>query len=87
MGGFRIKSRSCRHVQSSQKWFKNGLNWFKFKASQPRKPLSRRTLLVQALHGGEKEDIATTSIHEDDMKVVPIMHASRNDEIREQFGE
>ena len=43
--------------------------------------------LVNFPQCGEKEDIATTSIHEDDMKVVPIMHAKRNEEIREQFGE
>ena len=58
MGGFFIKSRSCRHIQLSQKWFKNGLNWFKFKALQPRKPLSRKALLVQTLHGGEEQYVA-----------------------------
>jgi len=26
MGGFLIELRSCRHIQSSQKWFKSGLN-------------------------------------------------------------
>jgi len=43
--------------------------------------------LVNFPQYGEKDDIATISIHEDDMKVVPIMYARRNEEIREQFGE
>ena len=43
--------------------------------------------LVNFPQYGEKNDIATISIHENDMKVVPIMDAKRNEEIREQFGE
>ena len=34
---------------------------------------------------GEKDDIATISIHEDDMETVPIMHAIINEQIKEQF--
>ena len=33
----------------------------------------------------DKEDIATTSIHEDDMVRVPVMHAIINEEIKEKF--
>lgn len=35
----------------------------------------------------DKEDIATTSIHEDDMIRVPVMHAKVNEEIKEKFGD
>ena len=35
----------------------------------------------------DKEDIATTSIHEDDMVRVPVMHAIINEEIKEKFGD
>ena len=58
MGGFRIELRSCRHVQSSQKWFKNGLNWFKFRGSNPPNPLSPSASSVDGLHRGEEEDVA-----------------------------
>ena len=43
--------------------------------------------LVNFPQYGEKEDIATISIHENDMKIIPIMHVKRNEEIRKQFGE
>ena len=36
---------------------------------------------------GEKDDIATISIHEDDMEVVPIMHAIENERIKAKFGD
>ncbi len=35
----------------------------------------------------DKEDIATTSIHEDDMIKIPVMHAKVNEEIKEKFGD
>ena len=35
----------------------------------------------------DKPQIATIGIHEDDMKVVRILYAERNEEIRAQFGE
>jgi len=35
----------------------------------------------------DKEDIATTSIYEDDMIRVPVMHAIVNEEIKEKFGD
>jgi hypothetical protein len=43
--------------------------------------------LVNFPQCGEKDDIATISIHEDDMEVVPIMHAIRNEQIKEKFGD
>ena len=36
---------------------------------------------------GENPDIATISIHEDDMKQIPSMDARNNERIRQQFGE
>lgn len=39
--------------------------------------------LVNFPQCGEKDDIATISIHEDDMEVVPIMHAIVNEEIKQ----
>ena len=43
--------------------------------------------LVNFPQCGEKDDIATISIHEDDMEVVPIMHAIINEQIKAQFGD
>jgi hypothetical protein len=43
--------------------------------------------LVNFPQYGEKDDIATTSIHEMDMKQIPRMDARNNEVIREQFGE
>ena len=41
--------------------------------------------LVNFPQCGEKDDIATISIHEDDMEVVPIMHAILNEQIKAKF--
>ena len=43
--------------------------------------------LVNFPQCGEKDDVATISIHEDDMEVVPIMHAIVNEQIKAQFGD
>ena len=43
--------------------------------------------LVNFPQCGEKDDIATISIHEDDMEVVPIMHAIVNEQIKAKFGD
>ena len=48
---------------------------------------SHGTRLVNFPQCGEKDDIATISIHEDDMEVVPIMHAIVNEQIKAQFGD
>ena len=58
MGGFRIELRSRRHVQCTQKWFKSGLNWFKFRLVQSPNPLSPSTSSVDGLHRGEEEYVA-----------------------------
>ena len=36
---------------------------------------------------GEKDDIATLSIHEDDMEIVPIMNVIENERVKAEFGE
>ena len=43
--------------------------------------------LVNFPQYGEKEDIATISIHEDDLKLTPYMDVGMNEKIRRQFGE
>ena len=43
--------------------------------------------LVNFPQCGEKDDIATILIHEDDMEVVPIMHAIVNEQIKAKFGD
>ena len=58
MGGFRIELRSCRHVQCTQKWFKSGLNWFKFRLVQSPNPLSPSASSVDGLHRGEEQYVA-----------------------------
>lgn len=34
---------------------------------------------------GEKDDIATISIHEDDMEIVPVMHTIENERIKAEW--
>lgn len=41
--------------------------------------------LVNFPQCGEKDDIATISIREEDLKEIPIMYASVNEKIKEQF--
>ena len=36
---------------------------------------------------GEKEDIATIDVKEEDLEVVPVMHAIINEQIKAEFGE
>ena len=43
--------------------------------------------LVNIPQCGEKEDIATISVHETDMEVVPVMHAAVNEQIKATFGD
>ena len=43
--------------------------------------------LVNIPQCGEKEDIATISVHETDMEVVPVMHAAVNEQIKAAFGD
>lgn len=43
--------------------------------------------LVNIPQCDEKADIATLSVHETDMEVVPIMHATVNEQIKAFFGD
>ena len=36
---------------------------------------------------GEKEDIAEISINEEDLKIIPVMNAIVNEQIKAQFGD
>ena len=36
---------------------------------------------------GEKEDIATIAVKEEDLEVVPVMYAIVNEQIKAEFGE
>ena len=45
------------------------------------------TWLVNFPQYGEKADIATIAIKEEDMKQVPIMYAIKNEQIKAQFGD
>ena len=46
---------------------------------------SNGTWLVNFPQCGEKEDIAEISIKEDDLKVIPVMNAIVNEQIKAQF--
>ena len=48
---------------------------------------SNGTWLVNFPQCGEKEDIATISIKEEDLKIIPVMHAIVNEQIKAEFGE
>ena len=43
--------------------------------------------LVNFPQCGEKDDIGTPSIKEEDLREIPIMNAIINEQIKEQFGE
>ena len=43
--------------------------------------------LVNFPQCGEKADIATTSIKEEDLKVIPVMYAAVNEEIKVRFDQ
>ena len=43
------------------------------------------TWLVNFPQCGEKEDIAEISVKEEDMKLIPVMYAIRNEEIKAWF--
>lgn len=42
--------------------------------------------LVNFPQCGEKRDIATIAVKEKDLKQIPVMHASVNEQIKAQFG-
>ncbi len=43
--------------------------------------------LVNFPQCGEKEDIATISVSEQDLEVIPVMHAIVNEKIKAKFGD
>lgn len=43
--------------------------------------------LVNFPQCGEKEDIAEISVYEEDMKVIPVMYAAVNEEIKARFDD
>ena len=43
--------------------------------------------LVNFTQYGEKDDIAEIDILEEDLKVIPIMYAIKNEQIKAQFGD
>ena len=45
------------------------------------------TWLVNFPQCGEKEDIAEISIKEEDLKIIPVMNAAINEQIKAQFDE
>jgi len=45
------------------------------------------TWLVNFPQYGEKEDIATISIHEEDLKEIPVMYAIVNEQIKARFDQ
>ncbi len=48
---------------------------------------TEKTWLVNFPQCGEKEDIAEISINEEDLKMIPVMNAIINEQIKAQFGE
>ena len=48
---------------------------------------SNGTWLVNFPQCGEKEDIATISVSEQDLEVIPVMHAIVNEKIKAKFGD
>ena len=48
---------------------------------------SNGTWLVNFPQYGEKNDIATISVDEQDLKVIPVMHAIVNEKIKAKFGD
>ena len=43
--------------------------------------------LVNFPQCGEKDDIAEISVREEDLKVIPVMHAIVNEQIKAEFGD
>ena len=48
---------------------------------------SNSTWLVNFPQCGEKDDIAEISILEEDLKIIPVMHAEINERIKAEWGE
>lgn len=48
---------------------------------------TEKTWLVNFPQCGEKEDIAEISIDEEDLKIIPVMNAIVNEQIKARFGD
>lgn len=48
---------------------------------------SNGTWLVNFPQCGEKNDIAEISVREENLKVIPVMHAIVNEQIKAEFGD
>ena len=48
---------------------------------------TEKTWLVNFPQCGEKEDIAEISIDEEDLKIIPVMNAILNEQIKAKFGD
>lgn len=82
-----MKMMDCVEViVEKEKYVKDGVH----KGMQGWICLEQRTAgywLVNFPQCGEKEDIAEISINEDDLKTIPIMNATVNEQIKAEFGD
>ncbi len=82
-----MKEMDCVEViVEKEKYFKDGVH----KGMQGWICLEQRTAgywLVNFPQYGEKDDIAEISIREEDLKVIPVMHAIVNEQIKAKFGD
>lgn len=82
-----MKMMDCVEViVEKEKYVKDGVH----KGMQGWICLEQRTpnyWLVNFPQCGEKEDIAEISIKEEDLKVIPVMHAIVNEQIKAKFND
>ncbi len=82
-----MKEMDCVEViVEKEKYVKDGVH----KGMQGWICLEQRTAgywLVNFPQYGEKDDIAEISIREEDLKVIPVMHAIVNEQIKAKFGD
>ena len=82
-----MKEMDCVEViVEKEKYVKDGVH----KGMQGWICLEQRTAgywLVNFPQYGEKDDIAEISIKEEDLKVIPVMHAIVNEQIKAKFGD
>ena len=82
-----MKERDCVEViVEKEKYVKDGVHkgmqgWICLDDN------SNGTWLVNFPQCGEKDDIAEISIKEEDLKVIPVMHAIVNEQIKAKFGD
>ena len=82
-----MKEMDCVEViVEKEKYVKDGVH----KGMQGWICLEQRTAgywLVNFPQYGEKDDIAEISVREEDLKVIPVMHAIVNEQIKAKFGD